>query len=272
MKISKVLNNNAALVLDERQHELVAMGCGLGFQKRPGDALDPALVEKLFALQNHELMSRLGEVLSAIPTEVMAVCTDILNLAKNQLGRLPEEVYLALLDHCHFALERHRQGIALHNALQWEMRRFYPKEFAIGLQALALIEQRLGLTLPEDEAGFIAWHLANAQMNSEAPEMQAITQLMQQVLRIVTYQQGHELDQQALSYHRFIAHLKFFAQRVLSQQSLPVGDTSLHAAVKASYPQAWRSAESVGAYIWEQYRKELELDEMMFLAIHISRL
>ncbi|WP_205422938.1 hypothetical protein [Chromobacterium rhizoryzae] len=42
--------------------------------------------------------------------------------------------------------------------------------------------------------------------------------------------------------------------------------------MKASYPQAWRSAESVGAYVWEQHRKELELDEMMFLAIHISRL
>lgn len=272
MKISKVLNNNAALVLDERQHELVAMGCGLGFQKRPGDALDPARIEKLFALQNHELMSRLSEVLSGIPAEVMAVCADILSLAKKQLGRLPEEVYLALLDHCHFALERQRQGIALHNALQWEMRRLYPKEFAIGLQALALIEQRLGLSLPEDEAGFIAWHLANAQLNGEASEMQAITQLMQQVLRIVTYQQGHPFDEQALNYHRFIAHLKFFAQRVLSQQQLPAGDTSLHEVVKASYPQAWRSAESVGGFIWEQYQKELGLDEMMFLAIHISRL
>lgn len=272
MKISKILNNNAALVLDEHQHELVAMGCGLGFQKRPGDALDPARIEKLFALQNHELTSRLSEVLSTIPTEVMAVCADILKLAKKQLGRLPEEVYLALLDHCHFAIERQRLGITFHNALQWEMRRLYPREFAIGLQALTLIQQRLGLSLPEDEAGFIAWHLANAQLNGEASEMQAITQLMQQVLRIVTYQQGHPLDEQALNYHRFIAHLKFFAQRVLSQQQLPAGDSALHAAVRASYPQAWRSAESVGGFIWEQYQKELGLDEMMFLAIHISRL
>lgn len=272
MKISKVLNNNAALVLDEHQHELVAMGCGLGFQKRPGDALDPALVEKLFTLQNHELMSRLSEVLGAIPAEVMAVCTDILRLAKKQLGRLPEEVYLALLDHCHFAIERQRQGIALHNALQWEMRRFYPREFAIGLQALTLIEQQLGLSLPEDEAGFIAWHLANAQLNGEAPEMQAVTQLMQQVMQIIKYQHGLELDEQALNYHRFITHLKFFAQRVLSQQQLPAGDPALHTAVKSSYPQAWRCAESIGRFIWEEYQKELGPNEMMFLAIHISRL
>ena len=70
-------------------------------------------------------MSRLSEVLSGIPAEEMAVCNDILKLAKKQLGRLPDEVYLALLDHCHFAIERQRQGIALHNALQWEMRRLY---------------------------------------------------------------------------------------------------------------------------------------------------
>ena len=84
-----------------------------------------------------------------------------------------------------------------------------PTEFALGLQALELIEQQLGLSLPEDEAGFIAWHLANAQLNSEASEMQAINQLMRQILRIVKDQQGLELDEQALNYHRFIAHLKF---------------------------------------------------------------
>lgn len=272
MKISKILNNNAALVLNEQHQELVAMGRGVGFQKRPGDELDPALVEKIFALQNHELMSRLSEVLSGIPAEVMAVCNDILKLAKKQLGRLPDEVYLALLDHCHFAIERQRQGIALHNALQWEMRRLYPTEFALGRQALALIEQQLGLSLPEDEAGFIAWHLVNAQLNSEASEMQAINQLMRQILRIVKDQQGLELDEQALNYHRFIAHLKFFAQRVLSQQQLQAGDPSLHAAVKASYPRAWLNAECVGGFIWEQYQRVLEPDELMFLAIHISRL
>lgn len=32
MKISKILNNNAALVLNEQHQELVAMGRGVGFQ------------------------------------------------------------------------------------------------------------------------------------------------------------------------------------------------------------------------------------------------
>ena len=177
-------------------------------------------------------MSRLSEVLSGIPAEVMAVCNDILKLAKKQLGRLPDEVYLALLDHCHFAIERQRQGIALHNALQWEMRRLYPTEFALGRQALALIEQQLGLSLPEDEAGFIAWHLVNAQLNSEASEMQAINQLMRQILRIVKDQQGLELDEQALNYHRFIAHLKFCAARVVP------------AAATSGRPQPARCGES----------------------------
>lgn len=59
-------------------------------------------------------------------------------------------------DHCHFAIERYKQGMVIRNVLLWEIKRLYQNEFALGLEALDIIEQRLGVRLPEDEAGFIA--------------------------------------------------------------------------------------------------------------------
>ncbi len=60
MKIAKILNNNVVVALDERGSEQVVMGRGLAFQKRAGDTLETALIEKVFALQNDVLVRRLG--------------------------------------------------------------------------------------------------------------------------------------------------------------------------------------------------------------------
>ncbi len=93
MKIAKILNNNVVVVQDERGREQVVMGRGLAFQKRVGDALDTALIEKVFALQSDELVQRLGELLSQIPLEVMTTCDRIIGLAAQRLEIAGKFVY-----------------------------------------------------------------------------------------------------------------------------------------------------------------------------------
>lgn len=113
MKIAKILNNNVVVVQDERGREQVVMGRGLAFQKRVGEALDTARVEKVFALQSDELVRRLGELLSQIPLEVMTTCDRIIGLAAQRLGKLQESLYITLTDHCYFAIERQKNGLAI---------------------------------------------------------------------------------------------------------------------------------------------------------------
>lgn len=50
MKIKKVLNQNAVLVLDEGQ-EKVAVGKGVGFNKTKNDVLSQQLVERMFVME-----------------------------------------------------------------------------------------------------------------------------------------------------------------------------------------------------------------------------
>lgn len=271
MKIAKVLNNNVVVVLDERLGEQVIMGRGLGYQKRVGDSIDPEKIEKIFARQNDALMTRLIELLSQIPPEVLTTCDRIVELARQRLGKLQENLCIALSDHCHFAIVRHHEKVPLPNALLWEIKQFYPKEFAIGLDALALIHRRLGVTLPEDEAGFIALHLVNAQLNSEMPEVMHITRVMQEILHIVKYQLHLDYQLQSLSYQRFITHLKFFAQRMLGRCVVTDDEAMLYLSVKRDYPQAWRCAEKIDQYVRQQYQGTLTNEEKMFLAIHIER-
>ena len=271
MQIAKVLNNNVVVVLDEHRREQVVMGRGLAFQKRVGDLLDETKIEKIFALQSDELVGRLGELLSQIPLEVMTTCDRIIERARERLGPLQESIYITLTDHCHFAIERQKNGVALRNVLLWEIKRLYPKEFMLGQEARALIAKRLGVELAEDEAGFIALHLVTGQLNSEMPEVMHVTRVMQEILQLVKYQLRLEYNEESLSYQRFVTHLKFFAQRMLTRTVVEDDDASLHSAVKDNYAKAWKCAETVATHLQKQYQRALTTEEIMFLAIHIER-
>ncbi|WKV50598.1 MULTISPECIES: BglG family transcription antiterminator LicT [Dickeya] len=272
MKIAKILNNNVVTVMDEQNNEQVVMGRGLGFKKRPGDTVDAALIEKIFSLRSSELTARLSDVLERIPLEVVTTADRIIALAKEKLsGSLQNSLYISLTDHCHFAIERHRQGVDIRNGLLWEVKRLYQKEFAIGLDALDIIHRRLGVRLPEDEAGFIALHLVNAQLDSHMPEVMRITRVMQEILNIVKYQLNLDYNEQAFSYHRFVTHLKFFAQRLLGRTPVFSEDESLHDVVKEKYTLAYHCAEKIQDHIMLHYDYTLTKEELMFLAIHIER-
>jgi beta-glucoside operon transcriptional antiterminator len=271
MNIAKILNNNVVVVLDEQRREQVVMGRGLAFQKRVGDALDESRIEKVFALQSSELANRLGELLSQIPLEVMAASDRIIDLARGRLGKLQESLYITLTDHCHYAIERQKKGLAIKNALLWETQRLYPREYELGQEARAIIAARLGVELPEDEAGFIALHLVTAQLNSEMPEVMHITRVMQEILHLVKYQLRIEYDESTLSYQRFVTHLKFFAQRMLTRTVVPDDDETLHNAVKDNYAKAWACAEKIALHLRRSYQRELTTEEIMFLTIHIER-
>ncbi|KGT92759.1 BglG family transcription antiterminator LicT [Enterobacter cancerogenus] len=272
MKIAKILNNNVVVVLGENGKEQVVMGRGLAFQKRVGDALDAQQIEKVFALQSDTLTGRLSELLSDIPLEVITTSELIIASARQQLGQpLHESLSIALCDHCHFAIERHQQGIPIRNVLKWEIKTLYPKEFAIGMEALALINKRLGVVLPDDEAGFIALHLVNAQLGSDLADVSHVTQFMQEILHIVKYRLQLDYRTDSLSYNRFVNHLKFFAQRMLGKRGVCSEDESLHDVVRDKYPIAYQCAVKIDSHIQQKYLYALSAEERMFLTIHIER-
>jgi beta-glucoside operon transcriptional antiterminator len=171
MKIHKVINNNVISVLTENNQEMVVMGRGLAFQKRPGDFVDEKLIEKVFKLENKDFSDRFKTLLNETPMEYMEISDEIIRYAKETLGqKLNESIYVSLTNHIHFAVQRHQKGMDIKNALLWDIKRLYKDEFLVGKHALSIIQQKVGIDLPEDEAGFIALHVLNAELNEEMPE------------------------------------------------------------------------------------------------------
>ncbi|MGL4361766.1 MAG: BglG family transcription antiterminator LicT [Cellulosilyticaceae bacterium] len=274
MKVVKVINNNIIKSFDEKNNEILVMGCGLGFKKKPGDAVDESLIDKVYTCSDKVTSSKLIQLLENIPIEHIQTTNEIINFARHSLGKkLSENIYITLVDHIHFALERYQKGIVLKNALLWEIKKLYNHEYLVGKEALRIIEKRLGVVFPDDEAGFIAFQFVNASMDDLSLKKTAdMTKLIQSVLKIVKYHFNIELDEYSVHYERFITHLKFFAQRLFTDVELSDQEEQFLSALKSQYEQEYSCAEKIRTFVNQEFQKEITEDEMIYLTVHIKRI
>lgn len=272
MKIEKVYNNNVIGTFNNKKEELVVMGRGIAFQKKPGDLVDETKIEKIFALKNNDMSEKFKTLLYEVPVEYIVITEEVIKIASSRLGRkLNDSFYISLTDHLHFAVQRIEKGYEIKNALLWEIKRFYKEEFAIGMETVHLIKDKLGVELPEDEAGFIAMHLVNSDLNQEMPNIANITKVMQNILNIVKYHYKMEFDEESLNYFWFLTHLKFFAQRLYSKTYMDDDDPYLYEMVKHKHQEAFKCTEKINEYIENQFNYSLTDNEKLYLAIHIQR-
>ena len=217
MRIKKILNNNAIISENDQKDEIIITGKGIAFGKKAGDLIDSEKVEKTFILKHDETSEKFKLLLEDIPVDYVSISYDIIEYAKNILNvQFNDFIYVTLTDHLNFAIKRHKENISYVNALRWEIKKFYPKEYEVGLKALEFINDELGIKFSEDEAANIALHFVNARINtkSEIGETIQFVKVTQDILNIIKYTFGIELDESSLSYERFMTHLKFFFQRI----------------------------------------------------------
>lgn len=275
MQVKKIINNNILLTVDPGGSERILMGKGIGFHAKNGGPVDEALVEKTYAITDEWTENKLTQLLREIPLEHLQAANEIISFARVSLGKkLSENLFLTLTDHIHYAICRQEQGIFLKNALLWEIKRFYNHEFLIGKEALRIIQDKLAVELPEDEAGFIALHIVNANLDLAAvSQVSEMAETIQQIMNIVKYHFNTELDEYSLNYERFVTHLKFFMQRLFSGVQLKDPDTvAIMGHLKEQYQKEYACAEKISRYIATLYQRQLQEDELIYLTIHIKRI
>lgn len=273
MLIKKILNNNVVLTETDQHQEVVAMGSGIAYKKSCGDNIPEDKIDKIYTLSQKDTWEKFKTLLTDISMEYMEVSTAIIEMAEKRLKKkLNESIYISLTDHIHMAVTRFREGCSIRNMMIWEIQRFYPEEYAVSEEARDMINAKFSLELPVDEAGFIALHIIDAQMENDLPLANHITQLIQEITNIVRYTCSIEYDIESLQYYRFITHLKFFAKRMFIGEKTSCDiDEEMTAIVQNKYGLAHRCAEKIAEFLQQKYQYELNRDEKFYLMIHIAK-
>lgn len=258
--------------MDDDGNEVVVNGVGIGYKKSKGSYIPDNKIEKIYRINNGKTIKELQGLLQDIPENCFRVCGDIIDFAqKNLQTELNPNLYVTLTDHVNYAIFRLSKGIEITNPMINEIRLFYPKEFAVGKYAVSLVKEELGTDLGEDEAGFIAFHIVNAETNTAMNTTMKVTKLVKMALDIIGEFWEIRMDEENINLRRLISHLQFIANNVMNRTHTLSKPDSFNNAIKAAFPKEMECSIKIADYIREDFDYELDDDELAYLAVNISR-
>lgn len=273
MIVEKVLNNNVVVSIDPKtKKEVILMGSGIAFNKKPGQQIDEKKIEKTFVVDDENLGNKIKKLINQIPEGIFEITDEIITHAIVELNTvLDKQIYVSLADHIAFAVKRFRSGIIIKNELLNEVRRVHKAEFKVSLWAVDYINEKLGIELPEDEAGFIALHFVNAGYRETTMKSITSTKIIKDILNIIKYNFAIELDEDDLNYDRLLTHLKYFAKRIVNNNQSNSTDSGFIKMISTTYPEAYECAIKIGDYILKNNDYYVNDDEIVYLTMHIQR-
>ena len=269
MKITKVLNNNAVVIIDENQ-EKIAIGSGVGFNKKKNDIVRTDKIEKLFILKENE---KLQQLLLRIPEEHFILAEEIIDYAEDFLNtNLNEHVRIGLTDHLSFAIEREKEGIHLKNKLLQEIKILYKKEFEIGLWAIKHVNEKLNVNMPIDEAAFIALHIHTMKIQGgDLHETVRQTAIVRDMVETIKDYLNIDIEQDDISYERLITHLRFALTRSKNHEAHTMDDEMFNM-IKHKFDIAYQCALQVAGNLSDKHGIDLPEEELGYITLHIERL
>ncbi|AWZ38719.1 PRD domain-containing protein [Ligilactobacillus murinus] len=273
MRFLKSYNNSVALVENEQGKEEIVIGKGIGFGLKKGDQIDQEKIERRFiTAEDQESIMQLKD----ISAKTLELTTKVIKLAEPKLNiKFNDFQYLALADHIDFALTRSEDSIDMNATnTRWEVRNLFPEEYAVAKDAISVIEKATAQKLPASESILMTYHFVNATSDdAKLQETIQITQLITEIIKIVSYEYQLELDQQSFNYSRFVSHLRTLLVRLLKdkQQEGAQLDPALLQLMQVKYTRAYETAERIAVLLNAKMGWQLEADELVYLTLHIFR-
>lgn len=269
-EIVRIINNNVITSFDDKGQEIVLMGKGIAYLKKVGDNIHKEDIEKVFILKDEE-KKRYLDVIEAIDAQYFDIALEILEYVEYQLRIKANPIgYIMLADHIASAVERTKKGILIKNEMMGEIKTYFPKEFEVGKSALLLLRDELGVDLPEDEAGFIAFHIINM---SDGTKNEERTVFIEKVVEIVENYFRLSFNRESFHYERFITHLKYFFSRMLKGvNDIEDGDDFLYRMLKIQYPETEKCVNIIQEFIQFNYKISITNEEKGYLIVHINNL
>lgn len=268
--LKKKINNNFAICLDSNGQEIIAYGKGIGFGKIPYQLEDLSLVERTFYdIDNHMVL-----LANQIPEKTFEVATKIVDIANLYLNNsFSSNLIFSLADHITFAIDRLNKGIFIANPLGKDINFLYEKELQVGRIALNIVENELGVRLPDKEVTNIAIHFIEAEVySSNTAEFQSKEQVITEIMDLLEKEMEISIDKNDATYIRFVTHLEYLLKRSPSKVEASSKNMQLFEQSKAEFTEAYQGAMLISDYIYANLKWLPNEEELLYLIIHINRL
>ncbi|QSF47248.1 PRD domain-containing protein [Paenibacillus tianjinensis] len=272
-QVLRVIGNNVVMVQRSKNgKEYVIIGKGIGFAVKDAGVIDSNdhRIEKLFRLEDREEWSQYQILLEDIDPKVMRFTDEIIGDITSQFpGKLNDKIYLALPSHIQFTIFRLRSGMDIINPFLQETKMTFPKEFEIASNAAEKISAEFKVQIPEDEIGFLTYHVYSAVSNVPVGQVVKASNIVNELLDLIRTERKINFAQGSMNHVRLMIHLRFSLERIL-QGSLIDNPFVKH--IKKEYKAEYKLAQKLGKVMQSKLDVEVPEEELCFLAMHLHRL
>lgn len=272
MKITKVFNNNLVATITPEKREALLSGTGIGFGKKVGDVIDSSKITNYYYVENQR-KKLLYQLMETTPVEYLEIAEAILDRANRKISKHVSDAILpGLVDHLHVAITRAKKGKRVPNLIHAETKMMYPAEYEVGTWALRLIKMRLNVTLPDDEAGFIAIHIQNGEDESNE-DVSDMLMFVKETTDIIAESFGRKFDINRVDDQRLATHLKFFYQRMMKHQTTTIVNVEdMHRLLIMKHKDMKKCIHHINELLKKDYAYQITLSEEVYLMMHILKL
>ena len=267
--VIKALNNNMVLI-KEQGVEKILLAKGIGFNKKFGDILEDNLeVDKVFSIEYKKNQENLKEVYNRVDGEFVAICEEALAEISEELGEeLNETIHIGLIDHLAIAMKRLKNKEQINNPFIVEIETLYSVEFEMAKKIVNKLQDKYEIDFPEGEIGFITLHIHSARNGKMLSNSIKYSYLSNKIIIYIEEKFNSKIDKRSLDYARFLSHVRFTIERVLTDTVLKNDLTEI---IKKSYPISYEIAEGASKIIEETLDKKVCDDEVAYIAMHVER-
>lgn len=271
LQVAKVLNNNVIIADHPQYEEVVVIGKGIGFNRKASDQIPLDVVEKMFILTNQQEQEQYKQLATQIDERIIEVINEIIHyINKESKTPLNEHIHIALTDHIAFAIKRAEQGMTVQNPFLYETREMYPAEYRLAEHALDIINKRLGISLEEDEIGFVALHIYSALTDQHITEIKSHSRLIADMIKVVEDSLHLKIAGDSLDYSRLLTHLRFAIERIRRGEKV-AATHRLEEMLKSEYPEVYSLAWKLTKMMEQRLRRPVYAAEVSYLTMHLQR-
>jgi transcriptional antiterminator len=272
-KAKRIIGNNAILVVDEMDRELILLGKSIGFQRKKNDMIPhDDTIERVFVPSSENNREAMLHLITETDEEVMTAIHQYIQMVEEALQQpLTEQFVFSLIDHLSFAIKRLRQGIHIHNPFLHEVKSLYPTEYAIAGLIIPLFQKQLGVEIPEDELGFITLHLRSAHTNQSITAMSQFSKLIALLVELIEKELSIQIDKSSTDYARLVTHLRFAIDRAEKGQGLGENHP-LSSLLQKEYPVCYNLSYKLVKIMQNVLKVDIPEAEVSYLTLHIQRI
>lgn len=268
MKIVHILNNSAAICLNNSSQSVVVIGKGITFNKKEGDDIDTSRIDRIYTHENDKII----HLINQIPDEYFDMTTVIIRYAERKLERpLADDAYFVLSDHIRGIMYRYKKNIRIPFGFLEQTELFYRNEYKIAEWIVDYLDAALNVDLPLDEIGFITIDMVNLGGNNNA--MEKLESIME-IVHLIEAQVNNtypKINKDSFSYKRFLTHLEYYAFRFVSNKEYK--DSNIDFQFSDSFiHQTEHLIKSINSELQEKYGHSMDKLEKNYLLLHLQRL